>query len=151
MRVNPSMEWLSGLPDFGASTLRLDDYLAACGKATWRWGVMDCCQFAGRWVEGRTGRDPLADFRYGSAKDALRILSKSGGLPNAVDRGMTSIGMRRTDAPDFGDIGVIETRGDVQNIAGAAVAIFNGVYWIGKQPDGLAYVKAKSLISWRVA
>jgi hypothetical protein len=135
--------------DQGSSITTLDDYLAASSRIPWRWGVMDCCQFGGGWVRSRLGRDPLVAFSYKSLRDVHRIVAENGGLIPIIDRGMAAIGCGRTTEPDFGDVGALEVLG-TQRITGYSVGIFDGLYWITKEFDGLFYSKPESVIAWRV-
>jgi hypothetical protein len=120
-------------PDFVPSIQSLDDYLGACWRTPWAWGVMDCCQFGGGWVRSKTGRDPLHAFNYRSAIHARRLVIQGGGLVKMVDEAMGSVGFARTTAPDHGDLGVIDGR-----------------WWIGRDVDGLVYFEPNDVVAWRI-
>jgi hypothetical protein len=137
-------------PDFVPSIQSLDDYLGACWRTPWAWGVMDCCQFGGGWVRSKTGRDPLHAFNYRSAIHARRLVIQGGGLVKMVDEAMGSVGFARTTAPDHGDLGVIPVIGDFKCIAGASVLIFDGRWWIGRDVDGLVYFEPNDVVAWRI-
>lgn len=44
----------------------------------------DCCQFAGKMVEAKTGRNPMDVFSYGDEAMANEIIESHGGLRAAV-------------------------------------------------------------------
>ncbi len=65
---------------------------------------------------------------------------------------MRSVGMSRTEQPEYGDVGLIKTDGAGENaVAGAAVCIFDSRWWVAKELDGISYHDAKPLIAWHVA
>jgi hypothetical protein len=151
-RLNSKVREFSSMrQDFDESIQTLDDYLAACWAVPWAWGIMDCCHFGGGWVRAKTGRDPMAAFRYATPLDAMRIIKRGGGLHVLVDATMRSHGFKRTNSPEHGDLGVIATHGDVARVAGAAVVIFDGPWCVGREPDGLTYFEPKDVMAWRVA
>lgn len=131
----------------------LDDYLAAAMAAPWRWGQMDCCMFAARWIEAATGYAGLVQngARYADARGALRIIRRAGGLVPLVDLEMQRGGFRRTASPEAGDIGVIATggAGDLA-IAGASVVICYGPRWVGRSEHGLVVLNADPMMSWKI-
>lgn len=143
---------LGAVPDCDLSIPRLDVWLAACSAASWAWGVMDCCQFAGGWVHWRTGRDPLVAHRYDSVASAKRVILRSGGLFNVVNDGLKAIGIEQTNSIEHGDVALVkaEVRSE-HHIAGHAVVISDGRWFIGKEPDGLSYSSDLEVIAaWRV-
>lgn len=65
------------LPDWEA---RLHDYLAACERATFAWGTLDCVLFSAGAVLAMTGVDPAAAARghYTTAIGSVRALRRYG-------------------------------------------------------------------------
>lgn len=133
--------------------IRLDDYLEAVMAEPWVWGRMDCCFFGGEWVAQATGRDPLARVRgrYDTALGAARLIAAAGGLVQLVDSVMAPCGFRRADAPEHGDIAVIDMPGHGdQAVARASVVIRSGPWWVGRTVDGIAGVQIAPQAVWRV-
>jgi hypothetical protein len=67
-------------------TRNLENWCDVCFAKPWSWGASggDCLQFGLGWVKFRTGKDPLHDVRYSSAKGAIRRLKERGGLVKRV-------------------------------------------------------------------
>jgi hypothetical protein len=54
----------------------LADYLSACQKKKFKWGVFDCCLFVADFVEVTTGKDLAENYRgqYKSEEEAYKLL-----------------------------------------------------------------------------
>jgi len=61
-------------------------YLHEQAARPFAWGVTDCVQFAGAFVEKITGRSYLADYEYNSELGAARIMLAAGGLEALVSK-----------------------------------------------------------------
>lgn len=132
--------------------MTLDDYLNAQGARRFVWGVSDCVQFGLGWAREATGR-PLAPFcSYGSRAEAKRALESRGGLERVVRDWMAQNGFAPTSDPDHGDIGLAPRPPQSEDIiAGLAIVIRSGPWWVGKSPRGIRSVLAgKDILAWRI-
>jgi hypothetical protein len=130
----------------------LDDYLDAASRRKWSWGKMDCVQFGLEWARARSERPLRVPLVYWDAAAAAAFLEPHGGLLAVVSEWMDAYGFMPTDAPDDGDIGVAPIdRSDRMNIAGAAVVIRRGPWWIGKALRGLASIPSDRIPAWRIS
>lgn len=130
----------------------LSEYLELAARAPWRWGHMDCCAFAGDWIAQATGKDPYRAVRgaYGTATEAKRLIVNAGGFVPLVTSYMAAF--ETAQHPECGDIGLIETpMNDGLGIAGHALVIRLGNWWIGRSESGIAGVDAEHKIAWRIA
>ena len=129
----------------------LDDYLAAWGARRFAWSKSDCIQVGLCWARERTGRHLSASFAYATRNEADAALRARGGLRPVLEAWMTANGFPRTDDPQDGDIGLAEIpRFDEDQIAGAAVVIRYGPWWVGKAPKGICSIPATGIPAWRV-
>jgi hypothetical protein len=120
-----------------------------------RWGGMggdDCLMFCASWVERVTGIDPVEDFRgtYSTAEEAEEIVSRYGGMTSLVDAVLTPIGLRRTDEPQTGDIGVVVARVGLGGEMKEVGAIRFGPLWACLSPVGVVGKRLQHVAAWRV-
>lgn len=93
-----------------------------------------------------------AFVEYGSRKDADAALRARGGLRATVGQWMKANGFPPTDDAEDGDIGLAEVpRFDEDAIAGAAIVIRYGPWWLGKAPKGICSIPAVGIPAWRVS
>lgn len=131
----------------------LDAYLDAALAKRWRWGGMDCCFFAGDWVVGATGRDPLGPYRglYDTALSARRIIMARGGLAHMVAETMMRHDFKEVGEAEHGDVGVMRVPSIGETaVAHAAVVIRSGPWWMARTLDGVVGLDAKADRVWRV-
>jgi len=129
----------------------LSEYLEKSGRAPWRWGRMDCCMFTNGWIREATGKDPYEAFPggYATAADAKRIIIRAGGFVSLVSGVMA--GFDQTDEPETGDVAIIKLpRNNNFGIAGHALVIRLGNWWVGRSETGIAGVEAPHEIAWRI-
>lgn len=130
----------------------LDEYLDIASRRRWSWGRMDCVQFGLGWARARAERPLRVPLVYWDATAASDFLEPHGGLLAVVSEWMDAYGFSPTTEPDDGDIGVAPLdRSDRMNIAGAAVVIRRGPWWIGKALRGLCSVPAEGIPAWRIS
>lgn len=131
--------------------MNLDAYILAAAARPWRWGEMDCCQFANGWVRERCGVDVLAGWSYADSASARRLLRAHGGLLDMARSAMATHGFRSTDDPESGDVGVlqIDSRDDMA-IGGVALAIRCGRFWVARALRGVVSADGGEVIAWRV-
>lgn len=121
--------------------------LAEAGKP-FRYGVTDCAQSCARWVEYRTGKNPLVLFSrdYGDAGAQNWLLERP--LARSVHMVMKQAGFERVREPQVGDVGVIASQ------VFAAVAIRGTSSWVFiTEAGGLSAVDitvARCIASWRI-
>ena len=133
--------------------ITLDAYIDAVLAEPWVWGKSDCCFFGGDWILAATGRDPLGPYRgiYDSALAAARFVAQGSGLVATVGAEMARCGFARTDAPEHGDIAVIDMVADSEHTAArASVVIRSGPWWIGRALDGVVGFEGQPEAMWRV-
>ncbi len=132
--------------------LTLDDYLDAVSCRRWSWGTMDCVQFGLGWASARRGRQLRAPIVYQDPESGKAFLEDHGGLVAVVSEFMAANGFEPTLSPDDGDVGVAPVpRADRMNIAGAAVVIRRGPWWIAKSLRGIASVAVEGIPAWRIS
>lgn len=131
----------------------LAQYIDAVLSKPWAWGRTDCCFFAGDWILSVTERDPLGPYRgtYDSAPAALRLIRARRGLVRMVGAEMSRCGFARAEAANDGDIAVLRHEVDSDDaVAGAAVVIRMGSWWLARAKDGIVGMEAPTLAVWRV-
>ena len=132
--------------------MTLDDYLVAWGARRFAWSKTDCIQFGLCWARERTGRVLTPSFAYATRKDAEAALRARGGLRPVIAAWMAANSFAPTDDAQDGDIGLAEVpRFDEDQIAGAAVVIRYGPWWVGKAPKGICSIPAVGIPAWRVS
>ena len=64
--------------------MTLQQYLDAYAGRTFEWGRDDCALFAARWVENKTGKNPLVGQpKWYNLTDAARVIKSFGGMEKA--------------------------------------------------------------------
>jgi hypothetical protein len=129
----------------------LDTYLETAGAAPWRWGTLDCTLFVSGWVLACTGIDPAAAIRerYSDAEGARGVLDAHGGLLALVAPLMDAAGFSRTNAPQSGDVGIVEA--PVDGVAGRHVAaIRQGRWWVVKGLRGMGAGSFPTVAAWSI-
>lgn len=109
-------------------------------------GHWDCAMTVANWVEAETGRDPAPHLR-GAYTDAAwpRIVERAGGLVALVGGLAEAAGLAPTDAPEPGDIAVVDTP------VGPAGAIRTEVGWAMKLDRGITVSPRPTLLAaWKV-
>lgn len=127
----------------------LASYLRAAGARSWTWGTHDCCTFGAGWFLLHGYADPMALFRgrYTTARGALRVIRRHGGLVDAVRYGMLDARVPEADEPRLGDMAVIERPTD--DGLNQACALFGGERWVSLSTRGLDSGPGVPLAIWR--
>ncbi|MBB4242372.1 DUF6950 family protein [Rhizobium tropici] len=133
--------------------MKLRDWLELPHR--FRWGGRsgdDCLMFCASWVWHVTGRDPVEEFRgtYSSEDEAREILTAHGGMIALVDAVAMKAGIRRTDDPQTGDIGIIRAPSWLGGKLTEIGAIKFGPVWACLGPAGVVGKKAECLAAWSV-
>jgi hypothetical protein len=125
------------------------EYIRAAMMRPWAWGKHDCCTFVASWVIACGHADPMAFIRgdYSNEKEALRRISRGGGLVALWTRGMIDAGVPEADEARAGDVGVI--RCPTPCGSGEAASIFTGDRWITLGVRGIDSGPADVLAIWR--
>ena len=119
--------------------MTLDEYVAATVEQPWQWGKQDCTIWVADWCSARWGIDPAARYRGRYSDEQGMAALISGGLLATV---APEIALPHKDAPDEGDIGVIE-------VAGRQVAaIWSGAHWMFRTPRGVSFARRDALAIW---
>lgn len=110
------------------------------------WGERDCALWACSWVAEARGIDPAAKWRgvCNDGRHAARIIAEAGSLLAICREAFGAAGLQETDAPEPGDIGVIDTP------VGQAVVIRTKRGWAWKSEKGLTVVPSPYLAAWKV-
>lgn len=117
----------------------LPDYIAAHLRTPFEWGAHDCVTFAVGWLEIRSGRDYLSQYRpWTSRAEAHAIIESLGGLEHMFDTNLTRI------APGFAQ------DGDITLVGGTAY-LFSGAYLVGPGETGLDFrTRMEATCAWRL-
>lgn len=125
---------------------KLDVFLAAQAGWPWQWGVNDCCAILAAWCVANGRADPASAWRgrYGPGwrdeighPDLLSLISA------LADEG----GFLPATAPVRGVVGVLGSRRRADKQWGA---LFDGVHWQMRTPEGFVGVTAHPLAMWTV-
>lgn len=111
-------------------------------------GRADCGLTDADWVRAATGMDPAAHLRgrYATALGRERLLRRLGGLEAVMADCAARAGLRPTDDPGRGDVGLVES--DAVELA--AICLGRG-RWAAQSRDGLAVFGVERVIrAWRV-
>lgn len=133
--------------------ISLDEYLDDALSREWRWGEMDCCQFAFNWVLAATGHNIMQPYegRYSSAGGALRLTKRHGGILAMIDARMTKCGLSRTTSPQHGDVALVSTPAAHGSVGvGGAVVIRHSCRWIARSENGLAGLEISPVAAWGI-
>lgn len=89
--------------------LQLAHYLRQAAGRRFAVGTFDCLIFMADWIVAARGVDPAAPWRgaVAGADQARALLRKTGGVRGHVARGLAAIGLRQTDDPKLGDVGLV--------------------------------------------
>jgi hypothetical protein len=133
-----------------AESIMIDprSYIDATVRAGFAWGERDCLLWLAGWAREVTGRDGGAEWRgrYRTAIGCARVLKRSGGMMACVERGASVAGMRRTDEPKAGDVGLVMAmteRGPAE-----VGAIYTGLRWAALTVGGVMTVRAEPIAAW---
>ncbi len=97
------------------------------------YGVSDCCQLAGKFVEIKSGKNPMKKFEYMTEKEANALIESYGGLSQAVTK-------------ELGEPVDVEGGSDLDVLMGRMI---DGREVIGFQLMGRMIVKTKkSAVDW---
>lgn len=128
-----------------ARLLTLPEFLAAEAGLPFELGKNDCAHFIARWALVRTGRDCLA-IHGGLPREVAEQLLLRRRFLRGVFTSFRSIGLKRTDTPEAGDVGVIRT----ENWHRCAIRTATG--WVYRDEAGIGSIRAedcKTLLAWR--
>ncbi len=125
---------------------RLSAFLREGAGLPFVWGERDCSLWPCEWIKAERGIDPAEHLRgtYSTALTCARILHAAGGLPALASRLAASAGLLTTDAPEAGDVGLVEIAGT------PLLAICAGSTWAIKTKDGLVIVPTTPMQAWIV-
>lgn len=126
--------------------MQLSEFLIAGGRLPFVWGAADCCLWPADWIMARLGIDPARPLRgrYGTAYGAYRHIARLGGFETMVRNLMSSAGLRETDDPKEGDVGLIITD------QGFSIGIKTGTGWAAKAPRGITVARFQHVAAWAV-
>ena len=123
-------------------------YLTEAVRHRWQPGVHDCCTYPGDWVASWGTGDPLAEWRgtYRSDAQAVRLITRAGGLLTLWERGLASIGLQEVRDLRPGDVGVVLAATEMgQEPVGA---LFGGDRWSFRTEAGLIFAPAVAIKAW---
>jgi hypothetical protein len=123
---------------------RLTAFLAEGSALPFVWGERDCTLWVADWIKAERGFDPAAARRgsYATASECWRLLRRAGGLASVVTVALAQASLAETDAPDVGDVGLVETA------VGPMMAICTGAAWALKSIDGIAILPIAPVRVW---
>lgn len=118
--------------------MTFQQYLTDCLTKPFKWGEHDCTLFVTNWLNISSGKDILEDVpKWNSKRDALRMMSKYGGLENACNELLEKIPLAQ--AKD-GDVGMV----------GDSLCLFVGSRIVATGVDGLIYFdRGTAKCAWR--
>lgn len=122
--------------------MTLGEYLRAAARTPWQTRVHDCSAWPARWA-GVAHRMPP----YETDEEAEAIVAAAGGLVAMWERCIDDA-LARVDAPQAGDIGIIEAVGR-DGTPSHVGAIYTGRRWAVVTPRGLAAVSVDAVAIWR--
>jgi uncharacterized protein DUF6950 len=129
----------------------LPAFLERTAARPFSWGDHDCLLLLCDWIALKHGADAGARWRgtYHTRLGANRILKRWGGAVMLLDQAFGPLGLRRTEEPQAGDVGVV--RGMGAKAPADFGAIFTGARWAGLAlGGGLLAGKAEPIAAWRV-
>lgn len=107
-------------------------------KRPFRYGVVDCCRFAGAVVEEVTGKNPMDSFDYDDERGAVRTIARYGGLEQAVTATLGEPVSPET--AENGDVLLVESE------QGPALAVYYRARAIVLTPSGVTDWPAETAI-----
>jgi hypothetical protein len=123
----------------------LTAFLRRAAGEPFRFGEWDCAMTLANWVREVSGEDPapMLRGRYRTRLGWMRIVKREGGLVALVGALAFGAGMKPTDRPAPGDVGVVEVPG-----VGHAGAIRTARGWAVKLDDGIVAGEMPWLAAW---
>lgn len=118
----------------------LTAYVSRTMALPWSWGRQDCTMWVADWCRERWGRDPALAFRDRYSTEAEADALTAQGLVATISPFLSWL--RVTEAPEDGDIGVIEVGGR------ETAAIRFGGRWAFRTPRGIGEADAQAIIAW---
>ncbi|MGQ3080706.1 MULTISPECIES: DUF6950 family protein [Rhizobium/Agrobacterium group] len=122
-----------------------------------RWGGIggdDCFTFPASWCLDQTGIDPAAEHRgaYASRSEAHALIAEYGGEVAFASRQLSTIGARRVQNPQDGDVGIVimmagENSSEMHQALVGAIRF--GPLWASISPAGVRATKADFVAAWR--
>lgn len=123
-----------------------------------RWGGIggdDCMTFCASWVRESIGVDPAQDLRgtYSSKEGAHAVMQAFGGALPFMEHHLASVGAKRVQQPQDGDIALIkvmsgETYAEQAEIEVSAIRF--GPLWVVNHPAGIRAAPAEFIAAWRL-
>lgn len=119
---------------------KLSDFVRENQATPFSRGVFDCCAATSKVIEIQTGLDLFAEYRgkYKTEKGALKALKKYGSIEHQLDKHFERID------PNF------MNRGDIAMLTNGMMAFHFARTLIGTTETGLAPLKEKAKLAWRV-
>lgn len=128
----------------------LAEFLATATERRFAWGSWDCLTWLGEWVWDQRDIDPIAPWRgrYHTALGATRIVARAGGMAAVMGLGCSIAGLRRTEAPHAGAVGLVTaaTRKGPEPVG----ALCTGPRWAVLSERGLVVAPFPVLAAWEV-
>lgn len=131
--------------------MTLADYLARAARTPFAWTGLNCLTFPADWVLACRGVDLAEGFRgrLRTSLGAARFLKRHGGLLGFATKRAAACGLKSTDLPICGDVGVVEAIGlDGERVQAGAICA--GRRWAVLAASGLLVAEMTPLAAWRV-
>lgn len=132
--------------------MTLRDFLSLDHR--FRWGGIDgddCMTFGATWALEVIGVDPARDLRgtYRTRIEAEAIVAAHGGAVSFMGGKLLTVGAKRVQRPQDGDIGVIVTAADDGSTKQIGAIRF-GPLWATLSPARVVAKQADFLAAWRL-
>lgn len=122
---------------------RLRAHIDSVKETACEWGVSDCSAWVGRWVE-KERRISLGLPIYSSEEEARGMIESAGGLVNIWSRLALVAGVPETDCPQYGDVGLIETK-----LGPVGVIMVHGGVCAWRATFGVSFIRPRKFLkSW---
>jgi hypothetical protein len=109
--------------------MTIDEFIAAEAAKPFVWALNDCTMMCDRWVRLQRGVSPVeaGPILYSDRDTAFAVLPR---LPQIMNRAMRLAGLKKTAAPQVGDVGLV--------VFGSRIgpALHAGTHWITRHEDG---------------
>lgn len=131
--------------------VQLSAFLRTAAARPHVWGETDCVRTLFAWVRATTGTDPTKLFtaQWHSEAEAMAVIASSGGLVEAGRNLFQRCGLRETNDPRRGDVGVI--RSAIGDRLVEVAAICTGPRWaFTVEPRGIAAIRGDVLVAWAI-